>query len=185
MNMADLTLTTTNQISSETSETPRTLESTTRRRLVGLMVAASLTALAPTVWAQSASADKGVGAWQYASNGKKFEELASLSTEEMGKLPEKIQTELEAWMDKKEQLKNQAAIEDAQRIEQKKQAAIASVSKKWAELSPMLSKMPQDKVIAYLKTDLEAHKRLLQYVVDNRLPPPGYAESLLVSLRSA
>ncbi len=50
---------------------------------------------------------KGLGHWQYASNGKKFEELASLSTEEMGKLPFAMRMEVKKW--RQEQL-DQAAI---------------------------------------------------------------------------
>ena len=45
----------------------------------------------------SASADKGVGVWQYASNGQKFEDLVALSTEEMGKLPFTLRMEIKKW----------------------------------------------------------------------------------------
>lgn len=43
----------------------------------------------------------------------------------------------------------------------------------------MLASLPQDKVIAFLKTDAKGNKKLLQFIVDNNLPPPGYAEKLL------
>jgi hypothetical protein len=36
--------------------------------------------------------------------------LAALGVDEMGKLPEKIQAELEAWMDRQEQLKKEAVV---------------------------------------------------------------------------
>lgn len=93
----------------------------------------------------SASADKGVGVWQYASNGQKFEDLVALSTEEMGKLPEKIQSELETWMDKQEQLQKQEVVskkmEDSQLsqevvsldqgIAKKKVEVVSKTVKKW------------------------------------------------------
>ena len=85
----------------------------------------------------SASADKGVGVWQYASNGQKFEDLVALSTEEMGKLPEKIQSELETWMDKQEQLQKQEVVSLDQGIAKKKVEVVSldqGIAKKKVEV---------------------------------------------------
>ena len=79
----------------------------------------------------SASADKGVGVWQYASNGQKFEDLVALSTEEMGKLPEKIQSELETWMDKQEQLQKQEVVSKKMEDSQLSQEVVSKTVKKW------------------------------------------------------
>jgi hypothetical protein len=69
--------------------------------------------------------------------------------------------------------------------ELKKRAAMKSAEKKWGEIAPLLSKMSPDKVITFLKSDSEGYKKLLQYIVDNQLPPPGYASELLKKLENA
>lgn len=102
------------------NQTPRISRASARRSLINLSTALALTtglvpqiALAengaPTSTSANASADKGVGR-QMASNGQPLAELANLSTEEMGKLPLKIQNELEEWMIQQEQRSTQEAI---------------------------------------------------------------------------
>jgi hypothetical protein len=66
-----------------------------------------------------------------------------------------------------------------QRINEKKETTIKNTSEWWNKTQPMLASLPQDKVIAFLRTDLEGNRKLLQFIVDNGLPPPGYAKTLL------
>ena len=49
----------------------------------------------------------------------------------------------------------------------------------------MLASLPQDKVITFLRADLEGNKKLLRFVVDNKLPPLGYAQTLLDKMNDA
>ena len=50
---------------------------------------------------------------------------------------------------------------------------------RWKIIQPMLASLPQDKVVAHLKTDIKGYKFLLRYLVDNKIQPLEYAEKLL------
>ena len=72
-------------VDTEVGETPREGISTVRRQLVGLAVAASLTALAPSVYAQATKTGEQVAVTvAKTSDGRDF---ASLTPEDVKKLP--------------------------------------------------------------------------------------------------
>jgi lipoprotein NlpI len=60
--------------------------------------------------------------------------------------------------------------------------ALQNVTTKWKDVSAQLQALPQDKVIAHLKSDLEPYRRLFTYVLANKIEPLEYAKKLLAAL---
>ena len=124
----------------------------------------------------NATTDKGNAAEQYASNGQKFSELDLLSTDELRKMPYAWQIEIKEW--RLERLDQEAAEREI-RIQNMDQENIQKSLDRWKIIQPMLASLPQDKVVAHLKTDIKGYKFLLRYLVDNKIQPLEYAEKLL------
>ncbi len=68
---------------------------------------------------------KELGYGQMASNGESFEKLAALSSEEMGKLPPKIQEELEGYIDQQVKQKKEVIVSLDKSNDQKKEVIVS------------------------------------------------------------
>ena len=197
----------------ESTTLPSTGRSAIRRSLVELATALALTTgvvphiasaepMTPTSTSANASADKGVGR-QLASNGQPLAELANLSAEELGKLPLKIQAELEAWLDQKEQQGTQEAIKDRAVEQSLDQAVVSKTAEKqrseasiahsketaitethdwWVKTQPSLSTLPQSQVVSIFRKNPKGSRDILQMVVDQRFPQYEYAQKILSQL---